>query len=194
MAVPPTNAAGKLETLGAKSRACEKKKKKFQQAHALTIAVSTPTGGYQLEATVDGVSVPFLLDTGAAVSLLREDTWKRVNAGSRTLEPWNKKRLVSVDGTPLRTLGRAKVDLNLAGRTYRQEVLVVSALTAPAILGLDFLQENAVSVDLKRKQLMLTGHSTPLALIDPGESGSPDNTTKVSLTQTQQIPPWSEWR
>ena len=42
---------------------------------------NSPTGGYRIEAIVNGIETSLLLDTGAAVSLIREDTWLRGHLG-----------------------------------------------------------------------------------------------------------------
>jgi len=36
-----------------------------------------------MDCTINGVRTPFLLDTGAAVTLLRKDTWDHVNLDNR---------------------------------------------------------------------------------------------------------------
>ena len=146
-------AAGKLKPLDTTSRAYEGDPKK---APTVNISpVSSLTGTYYLNTAVNGHIVSFLLDTGAATTLLRENTWDRVKTSTSTLQPAYKKKLVGVDGTPLWVLGQGWVDLDIGGKIYLLEIIVVSSLTSPAILGLDFLQEYAASVDFRQKVLLL---------------------------------------
>ena len=85
---------------------------KKAQTKLITISpVSSPASGYRLK--MNGIPVPFLLDTGTAVSLLREDTWNQVNTSGVTSQQVLGRWLVSVDGSLLQVLGEAQVDLAL---------------------------------------------------------------------------------
>ena len=64
------------------------------------IEVSPVTGGYRLQGTVNNVDITLLLDTGAAVTLLRQEVWSR-NTTPGELRPWTGAALVSAEGTPL---------------------------------------------------------------------------------------------
>ena len=89
---------------------------------------------------VNDVQLSLLLATGAAVTLLREDTWARIAAKKpQELKPWSTLKLVSTGGTPLTIHGSARVELELEEK-FTTEIVVVSPLTTEAILGLDFLQ------------------------------------------------------
>lgn len=113
------------------------------------------TSGYHLTGKIDGIEISFLLDTGAAVTLLRQGTWLRVSAkNAHDLKPWSAVTLVSAGGTPLTVHGCASVGLELEGETFAAEVLVVSPLTSEAILGLDFLQKQQASIDLNRLRIV----------------------------------------
>ena len=63
--------------------------------------ISPITGGYRLPGSINGTSITLLLDTGAAVTLLRQDVWMRIAALPSDLEPWSGATLVSAGGTPL---------------------------------------------------------------------------------------------
>ena len=77
-----------------------------------------------------GISVSFLLDTGASVTLLRKDTWERVSAVRRnSLSPWSGQHLVGADGSPLQVFGLTELQFVLSGREFMAQVLVVSPLT-----------------------------------------------------------------
>ena len=126
------------------------------------------TGGYRLLGAVNGVQMSLLLDTGAAVTLLREDTWARITAESpQELRPWSTLKLVSAGGTPLTIHGSARVELDLEGEKFTTEIVVVSPLTSEAILGLDFLQGQQASIDLATKTTQSEGRRARFALERP---------------------------
>ena len=104
------------------------------------ISPVTPTGGY---GTVNGIPMSFLLDTGPAVTLLRQDTWETITANCpQDLKNWSELRLVSADGSPLTIHGSAQFLVDLGGGNRETEVVVVSPLTTEAIIGLDFLKDH----------------------------------------------------
>jgi hypothetical protein len=79
-----------------------------------------------------------LVDTGAAVTLLRKDTWDRVSRCSLLeLQPSSGLRLVRTDSSPLQSNGTARVSLAFEGNTIPMDVVVVCPLTAKGIRGLD---------------------------------------------------------
>lgn len=107
------------------------------------ISPVTPTGGYRVEGTVNGMPTSFLLDTGPAVTLLRQDTWETITANCpQDLKNWSELRLVSADGSPLTIHGSAQFLVDLGGGNRETEVVVVSPLTTEAIIGLDFLKDH----------------------------------------------------
>ena len=61
---------------------------------------------------VNEVQLSLLLDTGATVTLLREDTWARIAANKpQELKPWSMLKLVSSGWAPLTIHGSARVEL-----------------------------------------------------------------------------------
>ncbi len=162
-------------------------------AHSNNGTISTISkGGYRVEGKVCDVPISFLLDTGAAVTLLRKDAWERVSAGGGVhLSPWSGERLVGVDGSPLQVFGKAEVGLILSGREFRAQALVVSPLTIQAILGLDFLQQNMASIDLGKKQLLMgQERESHIALHQPPQSATHE--PGVRLVEAVCIPPYLE--
>ena len=145
-----------------------------------------------MSGTINGMHVPLLLDTGAAVTLLRKDTWLQTAAGkSQNLKPWITAELVSAGGTPLTVHGCASVDLELGHHKFERNVVVVSPLTSEAILGLDFLTEQQASIDLGGRRLFLKESGCSVPLEDPALHT--ENATEVSVhaTMTTEVPPRS---
>lgn len=68
-------AVGKLTTPGAEDRASGGDNHKV---HNTMLQVSPITGGYRIPGSIEGVNVTALLDTGAAVTLLRHDLWMNI--------------------------------------------------------------------------------------------------------------------
>ena len=81
-----------------------------------------------------------LLDTGAAVALLRKDTWSQIKP-----LPW---LAVSAGGTAFTVHGCVSVDLEMGSQKFVTDIVVVSSLMSEAILGLDFLMEQQTSINL----------------------------------------------
>ena len=98
---------------------------------------------------INGKESLFLIDTGAGISLLQEEMWKRVEEPK--LEPLSEQRIVSVDGTLIHVLGSTKFEISFAGKNFIQEMVVARSLTTGAILGLDFLQSNRAIIDLEKQ-------------------------------------------
>ena len=112
---------------------------------------------------VNDVQLSLLLDTGAAVTLLREDTWACIATKKpKELKLWSTLKLVSAGGAPLTIHGSARVELELEEEKFATEIVVVSPLTTEAILGLDFLSQHRASIDLVDKKLHLAECSLSL--------------------------------
>ena len=129
-----------------------------------------------------------LLDTGAAVTLMRKDEWDHISLGTK-LEPWAERNLVSIDGTPLLIYGHAIVYLSLGEQTYSVDIIVVGTLTTRAILGIDFHMKCNGIVDVGKAQLIL-GKSAPLEL----HQGSQQMQESISVhfEKSFRLPSFSE--
>jgi hypothetical protein len=160
---------------------------KQAQLSEVNISLVTPTGGYHVEGTINGKETSFLVDTGAAVTLMRKDMWDEINSTEgEDLKPWADRRLVSVDGTPLQVYGCSSVNLTLGGRLCLADVVVVSPLTTTAILGLDFLRKYKVTVDMGSSMFNLGSHSLKLQEVPQPElnNGSVPGAGYGDLTTT----------
>ena len=185
----PPITTGKLETPGARGRGPEGEPIKAHTNVYVCVSPTILTGGYRLSGAVNGAQMSLLLDTGAAVTLLQEDTWARAVAKHlQELQPRSTLKLVNVGGTPLTIHGCACVELKLeAAKKFTTEVVVVSPLTSEAILGLDFLKRHRARIDLENKQLHLTDCTLPLRELEPVTAVK----RKVRAERTAEVPPFS---
>ena len=91
--------------------------------------------------------------------------WESISRDNQTaLEPWSGRNLVGVNGSPLTTHGRARVQAMLEGEKVTLNAIVVSNLTLDAILGLEFLRENNAIINVKQKQLTIGDNARILTL------------------------------
>ena len=146
--------AGKLDTLNTRGQVFEgvtgvAHKKLFSYA-------VNPSNGFRLNGTINEIPVSFLLDTGATVTLLREDIWSRISAQrSLPFTQCTSLELVGVDGSPLTVLCSTQVSLRLHGVVVTMDAIVVRQLTTEAILGLDFMKDHDAKIDFSAKSFCL---------------------------------------
>ena len=78
------------------------------------------SSAYKIPAFINNIRASFLLDTGAAVSLIRygKDVWEQINAMKRQELSPTGHRLVGVDGIPLKTLGAAQVGVRIGRELF----------------------------------------------------------------------------
>ena len=158
----------------------------------LTVSIVTPTGGFRVDGAVNGTPISLLVDTGSAVTLIRKDVWDQMQSSAKTqpLQRWSEYSLVGADGTQLDVCGHTIADISIEGHTYQADVVVVSPLTTEAILGLDFMRKNEVSLDLGKGKLVV-GNKPPVP-IHPRDSTPPKEVGCVRTSKTVRLPPFSE--
>ena len=84
-----------------------------------TIAINS-VSNYSVCAHVFGSQVSFLVDTGAAVSLVSNEVWDCIKpANAPKLNPVSMK-LVGVDGACLQVQGSVTVELEMSGHIFSQ--------------------------------------------------------------------------
>eukprot|EP00731_Ephydatia_muelleri_P014897 Em0008g617a len=108
----------------------------------------------------------FVIDTGAAVSLVRRDVWEQIVKGDCTLvlEQWAGRRLVGVNGAPLSVSGCKKVDIFLNGMPFKVMCVVTDDIMVEAILGLDFVNAHNGIIDCGSKRLTFPSRNISVPL------------------------------
>ncbi|KAL5502521.1 hypothetical protein EMCRGX_G009314 [Ephydatia muelleri] len=105
----------------------------------------------------------FVIDTGAAVSLVRRDVWEQIVKGDCTLvlEQWAGRRHV---GAPLSVSGCKKVDIFLNGMPFKVMCAVTDDIVVEAILGLDFVNAHNGIIDCGSKRLTFPSRNLSIPL------------------------------
>ena len=151
--------------------------------------------GFRVEGAVSGVPTSFLVDTGAAVTLLRRDTWDRISASSpQKLKKWSALNLVSADGSPLTVHGSAWVNVVLGrGVSKHLQVVVVSPLTSEAILGLDSLISLKAQLDLSNQQMQIEDQQVIPLCGSTVTQAREREVCHIRVESTTRIPPRCEF-
>ena len=92
-----------------------------------------------VQGTIASTTIKFLVDTGAAVSLLSSKIWREIE-NTRVpivMQPWLGEKLVGVNGTPLSVRGCIHAPLCIGGTQFNGSFVIASDLWVEAIVGLD---------------------------------------------------------
>ncbi len=95
---------------------------------------------------VNGHRVEILLDSGASCSVIRADL-----VLSHDIVPMRSLTLVNADGHSLTPLGTSVATISMGNFKTEQALVVAKDLSAPVILGCDFLTRNGVVLDFERR-------------------------------------------
>ena len=147
--VPQLQAGGSLC-----ERMCSATGKGLPRSKQTPISLLPVSHSYRINGRVKGVQASFVVDIGAAITLLDKTLWDKVNMTDRqVLSTWTGTPLVGVEGTQLETWGTATTEIAFAGETFQFPVLVASSLTADAILGMDILDANKCTLEMANQVL-----------------------------------------
>ena len=182
---------GKLQDTLAEARmhmGFGKKRNDVQEGHAHSTTPVLPinsSSAYKIPAFINNIRVNFLLDAGAAVSLIRRDMWEQVNAKKQQqLSPIGH-HLVGADGTPLKILGTARVGIRIGQELFSANLIILEFLTTVAIFEQDFLQANQCIIDTHSKQIQFADRNMKLPLsVDLNEAAT--HVTLDNITSTTQ--------
>ena len=132
--------------------------------------------------------MPFLVDTGAGVSLLSGHVWDKVGLSTK-LSATALDNLVGVGRHPIQIRGSVTVPVMIAEATFTQEFRIADNITAEGILGMDFLEKYQCVVNIAKREIVLE-HSNSLPLVTSATTSS--HSINVTICNTVIIPPNSE--
>ncbi|KFD48511.1 hypothetical protein M513_10588 [Trichuris suis] len=116
-----------------------------------------------INASVNGMNLCMLVDTGAGRTLISSDVFQRVR-GHMALRG-SAVRLILADGSPLPVVGEARLRIRLASKNFPIDAVMPYRLHYSALLGIDFLTLHGFVVDLKRNVLSCEGVHPQVPLV-----------------------------
>ena len=106
--------------------------------------------------------VTFLLDSGAAVSVIRlsilNSQFRNQVIETGSTDP------VGTNGSPLDVIGQVTLPVNVGNFQSDQVFIVVKTLTVDCLLGADYLVAHEVLIDYKRSAVTIQGNEIPFTL------------------------------
>ncbi|KRY45558.1 Retrovirus-related Pol polyprotein from transposon, partial [Trichinella britovi] len=108
----------------------------------------------KLSGKVNGRSLKLLVDTGAAISLIRE---AELNMASNVrISKYGSRQIVAVNGERVETVGTAEVDINIGDKLLKRHLMIVArSLSHPCLLDIDFLRPRRALIDLGDNRIKL---------------------------------------
>ena len=103
------------------------------------------TSPYMTNVTVNGIEVPFELDTGAARTVISKSVFESTFANLPDLKP-SSTHLKKYGNVPIPISGEAIVSVSVSGQTRDMSLLVVNE-EGPTLLGRDWIKSLGMSVD-----------------------------------------------
>ncbi|KAL5496456.1 hypothetical protein EMCRGX_G012740 [Ephydatia muelleri] len=189
-------ASGKLQSLSGKSLPREGRRHVEAQTDQLTVPSLSVTCGvsYSVKGVIGVVAIAFVVDTGAAVSLIRKDVWTQlVNRDSTlVLEQWSGKKLVGVNGASLSICGCGNIQVLFKGTPFMVTCIVTDDITIEAILGLDFLEANSCVIDCGQKVLTFPSQKLSIPFLSKTTTEQGVTTVGLVLKEKTVVPAGSE--
>lgn len=135
---------------------------------------------------VPGRQTRMLVDTGSAVTIVREDVWRETMQSdwgqlAAPLHP-----TVAANGQELDLRGQSEVMICVGGLAKRHTVLVARGLTQECLLGPDYLQKHRCVVDLD-KRILCAGGSV-VSFISQIDNGTNAAVCHVKFAHTTVVP------
>ena len=106
----------------------------------------------EINAAVSGIQLRVFLDSGADVSCLSAESWKRLNT-TEVLETSTVDHGITANGTRLKFEGRVKLPFTTGGVTVMHSFYVCSGLTHfDCLLGKDFMRNHKGIIDFSTEE------------------------------------------
>ncbi len=165
----------------------QKKTKDNNHSNVFTIS-SNIINGNRIQCSISNISVQGLLDTGADVSVLSEDTVQAIKPAVRKPYHHSKyKTMVGFAGQRQQVLGCIELPIQIGSLTSSHTFQIIAGLQYPVIIGRDFLHQHKAKIDYDTKQLSFAGDDHIAVTMTKGLPGA-----RVKCSQRTVIPPKCE--
>ena len=111
------------------------------------------------EGLINESPVRFLLDSGAAVSVIKKDSLPKQSHSDITE---TKTLAVTANGTPLNVVGQITLTVTMEQFSCNHTFVVINNLTGNCLLGADFLRKYEAILDCQNGTLVLGAHTIPI--------------------------------
>ncbi len=139
-----------------------------------------------LEATVNGYSVPALIDTAAQVSVVSEEFFRTLHPAP----PLSGKVWLGGASKGNKFLASKATNMSIGlGNTQHLHDLVVAPINDPFILGIDFMKRVGLKIDLENDTIIIRGETLPA--VGPPARDQTSDIKKVALLEDITFPPFS---
>eukprot|EP00731_Ephydatia_muelleri_P005415 Em0002g1591a len=186
-------ASGKLPSLSGTSLPHGGRRPVKAQDDKLTVPSLAVNSGvsYRIRGVIGAVGVDFVIDTGAAVSLVRRDVWEQIVKGDCTLvlEQWAGRRLVGVNGAPLSVSGCKKVDIFLNGMPFKRLTFPSRNISVPLQMQSCPLQQNPIGLIVKEKIVIPAANVFSLSTKNLGHTKVLQHRIDTGNAQPVHLPP-----
>ena len=126
-----------------------------------------------------------LVDTGSAVSLIREDVWRDIAQSSMDHLTQPARPIVAANGEKLDLIGGTELRLSVGDLDVPLSVFIAKELTQECLLGADFLKQHNCVINMRERTLTIEGRPVACQTKDPRE---PTSVCHVSLSADAVIP------
>ncbi|CAH8583579.1 unnamed protein product [Schistosoma haematobium] len=101
-----------------------------------------------IKGRVQSTEINILLDTGASVSLIKEDLLQKLNHSTQRKQCSS--TLITASGEPLKACSKIGLELTIDKKPFQHEFWVCPTLTWDMILGVDFMLKYQVSIHMNK--------------------------------------------
>jgi len=99
----------------------------------IKLSIVNPTNTYHIVGDIPNQgSVKFMIDTGAAISLIREDLWAKITGSNAGLSLWTGCQLVGAEGSKINMKGVAMMVFSIGGQNIEGDFIVTKRLSSEA--------------------------------------------------------------
>ena len=140
---------------------------------------------------VNDIPAKFLIDTGAAVTVISSQLWDKSKCESSKLLEFTGTQLVSVQGDPLRVLGIGTITATVGQARFKVKAVVAESLTMGVILGRDVLQTEYCTIEMGKEGSTLNFKKQGIA-VNMNTEQAVLNSVSIVIEQSINIPPSCE--